>query len=295
VAKKVAKKVVKKASTNSRPRGGAKKNKKAATAKASGKSAAARTTPPKKSSARTAGTAGAKSKTPANAKSKTSANAKSKTPANAKSKTSANAKSKTSANAKGKTPANAKGKGLTQVKSKTPKAGAAAKFSAAMTAKKPASRTRPADAASETMAALAEPPPMREPLPEAQLRRAKSGLTRSEIQKYHKRLMTKRYELIGDVEALENDARTDSGDHFSPEHMADIGSNAYDQEFTLGLVESEHKLLREIDEALMRIANRTYGVCAETGEPIGKPRLDAKPWAKYSIQVAREKERLGRM
>ena len=279
MAKKVAKKVVKKASTNSRPRGGAKKNKKAATAKASGKSAAARTTPPKKSSARTAGTAGAKSKTPANAKSKTSANAK----------------SKTSANAKGKTPANAKGKGLTQVKSKTPKAGAAAKFSAAMTAKKPASRTRPADAASETMAALAEPPPMREPLPEAQLRRAKSGLTRSEIQKYHKRLMTKRYELIGDVEALENDARTDSGDHFSPEHMADIGSNAYDQEFTLGLVESEHKLLREIDEALMRIANRTYGVCAETGEPIGKPRLDAKPWAKYSIQVAREKERLGRM
>ena len=145
------------------------------------------------------------------------------------------------------------------------------------------------------MTVVDEPPPRAEPLSDAQLRRAKSGLTRSEIQEYHKHLSQKRCELIGDVEALENDARTDSGDHFSPEHMADIGSNNYDQEFTLGLVESEQRLLREIDEALARIENRTYGVCAVKGTPIGKPRLDAKPWAKYCIEVAREKERMGQM
>ena len=137
--------------------------------------------------------------------------------------------------------------------------------------------------------------PPRQPLTDAQLRKAKSGLSRADLEDYRQRLLQKRSELLGDVEALENDARTDSGDHFSPEHMADIGSNNYEQEFTLGLVESEQKLLREIDEAILRIQSRTYGVCVETGSPIGKPRLDAKPWAKYCIDVAREKERLGQL
>ena len=144
------------------------------------------------------------------------------------------------------------------------------------------------------------PPPPLEPLvepetiSEARLRRvAKEELSKAEVEQYRCLLVQKRNDLLGDVEALENDARNDSGDHFSPEHMADIGSNNYEQEFTMGLVESEQKLLREIDEALLRIENRTYGVCAQTAKPIGKVRLDAKPWAKYCIEVAREKERLG--
>lgn len=107
--------------------------------------------------------------------------------------------------------------------------------------------------------------------------------------------MAKRVEILGDVAALESDVRTDSGDHFSPEHMADVGSINYEQEFTLGLMESEQRMLQEIDEAIMRIDARTYGVCIETGKPIGKPRLDAKPWAKYCIEVAREKERTGKL
>ena len=76
-----------------------------------------------------------------------------------------------------------------------------------------------------------------------------------------------------------------------PLHMADVGSDNYEKEFTLGLVESERNLLREIDAALLRIENKTYGICAVTGTPINSARLEIKPWAKYSVEVARERER----
>ena len=168
--------------------------------------------------------------------------------------------------------------------------------------KKKAPRTPAAAAKPATRKAAAKPKPMPAPavtppdepitdvapLTDAQLRRAKSGLSRSDLQAFRQLLLHKRAEILGDVAALESDVRTDSGDHFSPEHMADVGSINYEQEFTLGLMESEQRMLREIDEAIMRINARTYGVCVETGQPIGKPRLDAKPWAKYCIEVARE-------
>jgi len=73
--------------------------------------------------------------------------------------------------------------------------------------------------------------------------------------------------------------------------MADIGTDTYDQDFNLGLAEAERRLLREIHEALERIANRTYGICIMTGKPIPKARLNAKPWARYTIEAAREIER----
>jgi DnaK suppressor protein len=73
--------------------------------------------------------------------------------------------------------------------------------------------------------------------------------------------------------------------------MADVGSDNYEQEFTLGLVESERRLLREIDDALGRIDRGIYGVCLDRGTPINKARLELQPWAKYSIEAARLREK----
>lgn len=137
-----------------------------------------------------------------------------------------------------------------------------------------------------------EPP---EPPTTAQLRKADSGLTRHEKDQYRKALMEKRAEILGDVESLKDAALSSTGNLSNmPLHMADVGSDQYEQEAMLGLVESERRLLREINEALQRLHEGTYGVCAESGKPIGKPRLDATPWAKYTIEVVREKERQGR-
>jgi len=93
-------------------------------------------------------------------------------------------------------------------------------------------------------------------------------------------------------EALRKTRQSSTGDLSNmPIHMADLGSDNFEQEFTLGLIESERQILREIDEALARIENGTYGICLATGRPISKARLKAKPWAKYCIEYAKRLER----
>ena len=71
-----------------------------------------------------------------------------------------------------------------------------------------------------------------------------------------------------------------------PIHMADIGSDNYEQEFSLGLMDSERKIVREIIAALKRIEEGTYGICEGTGQPIPKARLEGIPWTPYCVQYA---------
>ena len=131
-------------------------------------------------------------------------------------------------------------------------------------------------------------------LSEDELRKVKTGLSKKDIEHYRALLLEKRGELLGDVDSLQSDAKNDVGNLSNmPLHMADVGSDNYEQEFTLGLVEADRRLLREIDQALLRIKHGFYGVCLESGKPIARPRLDAQPWAKYCVEVAREMERRG--
>jgi DnaK suppressor protein len=110
-------------------------------------------------------------------------------------------------------------------------------------------------------------------------------------------LLEKRAEIIGDVSSMESDAlkksRLDAAGDLSsmPIHMADIGTDNYEQEFALGLLDSERKLLHEINDALMRIEDGTYGICEGTGEPIARARLEASPWSRYSVAYASKVEK----
>ena len=121
----------------------------------------------------------------------------------------------------------------------------------------------------------------------------KTKLGKKELANYHAQLLTKRAELVGDLSAMEAQAlRSGSGNpSHMPIHMADVGTDTFDQDFMLGLADTERRRLREIDVALKRIEDRTYGVCELTGKTIPKARLDAKPWARYTIESAREVER----
>lgn len=124
-------------------------------------------------------------------------------------------------------------------------------------------------------------------------KKIKSPLSKKELKYYYTLLLEKRVELIGDIDGMYNEAiRSDDADlSHMPLHMADVGSDNFEQELTLGLVESERRLLKEIENAMVRIKEGTYGICEETGVPIQKARLEAKPWAKYTIEAAREMER----
>jgi len=121
-------------------------------------------------------------------------------------------------------------------------------------------------------------------------------LTPQDLDRFREMLLAKRAQLVGDMDHMKDDAlhrsRTDAAGDLScmPIHMADIGSDNYEQEFTLGLIENEQNVLREIDEALARLDNGTFGMCLGTGKPIGKARLKLKPWAKYSIEYVRQLE-----
>lgn len=125
---------------------------------------------------------------------------------------------------------------------------------------------------------------------------ARAKLTPEEIAEFREVLLDKRAQLVGDVqqlqdEALSNNQQATAGNlSRMPIHMADIGSDNWDQEFNLVLLQNEQNLLKEIDEALARIERGTYGLCLATGRPISKTRLRATPWAKYCIEYARLKE-----
>lgn len=127
-------------------------------------------------------------------------------------------------------------------------------------------------------------------------KKVKSPFTKRQLEKYAEVLHRKRRELLGDIDSMENEAlKSDGGASSSlPQHMADQGSDSYDQTLSLDLAAADRTLLKEIDAALDRIADKTYGICAQTGKPISKERLDELPWARFSIEAARAMERHGR-
>jgi RNA polymerase-binding transcription factor DksA len=123
----------------------------------------------------------------------------------------------------------------------------------------------------------------------------KSPFGKRELDKFRALLLAKRAELLGDVEQIENDAlRSESGElsHF-PQHMADQGSDSFERSLSLDLAAVDRRLIKEIDDALQRLADGVYGLCEMTGRPIAVPRLLELPWARYSIEAAREIERRG--
>ncbi len=123
-----------------------------------------------------------------------------------------------------------------------------------------------------------------------------TGLKRDELETFRKSLLTLSARLRGDLDQMTDEAlrrtQSETSGNLSnvPLHMADLGTENYDQEFTLGLIENEQETLQLVQSALKRIDAGTFGLCDECGEPIAKPRLQALPYTKHCIQCARKLE-----
>ena len=76
-----------------------------------------------------------------------------------------------------------------------------------------------------------------------------------------------------------------------PSDMADVGTDAFEQEITLDLLGNENEVLEQIDAALKRIANGSFGKCEECGRGIAKARLDAMPYAALCVKCASRREK----
>lgn len=114
---------------------------------------------------------------------------------------------------------------------------------------------------------------------------------------YKERLLQLRARLRGDVSTMADSAlnktRSEaSGDLSSmPIHMADIGSDNFEQEFTLSLMEYDEETLGFIEEALERIENTAYGRCLECDSVIPKSRLNAIPFTPHCVHCAEKVQR----
>lgn len=76
-------------------------------------------------------------------------------------------------------------------------------------------------------------------------------------------------------------------------HMADAATDHYDRDWALGMLSAEQNSVYQIEQAIDRIHNGTYGVCELTGKPIEKGRLEAIPWTRFSAKAERELEAQG--
>jgi len=117
-----------------------------------------------------------------------------------------------------------------------------------------------------------------------------------DLQRFRKLLLEKRADLLANVTKIESEtlgkSRMESGGETSsyPEHLADLASDTYEHDFSLGLLESEKVELQEIEESLARIEDKTFGKCEMCAETIDKARLRAIPYARMCIDCQRKHE-----
>jgi DnaK suppressor protein len=119
-------------------------------------------------------------------------------------------------------------------------------------------------------------------------------MTKTAVESYRRQLIAMKKRLGAALSDLEEEALRGIGGEASggisnvPIHPADLGTDNFEEQITLGLLENEDQILTEIDDALERIDNGTFGRCENCGKEISRERLDALPYARYCVACARK-------
>lgn len=155
---------------------------------------------------------------------------------------------------------------------------------------KPAPKAAAKGPAKVAAKVAAKPAPKSEPSP-APAVKLKSPLPRAELKVFRELLVRRKRVLAGDVAGLESDAMKSGGDGSSlPVHLADLGTDNFEQDMSLGRIESESDEIQEIDEALERIVDGTFGLCETCKKKIPKERLKAIPYARLCVSCKMKEE-----
>ncbi|HTI71191.1 MAG TPA: TraR/DksA C4-type zinc finger protein [Candidatus Limnocylindria bacterium] len=110
-------------------------------------------------------------------------------------------------------------------------------------------------------------------------------------QKYYQNLLDLHERLRGQMSGLAKESQSEMENYSL--HMGDSGTDNFDRDFALSLLSSDQDAIYEIEEALKRIEKGTYGVCELTGKPIPRARLDAIPWARFTVEAQAQLEKEG--
>jgi len=114
------------------------------------------------------------------------------------------------------------------------------------------------------------------------------SLKGQKLEKFKQRLIAKRKELISEVRGSNVGSLETNTDGI--QDIADQASSAYTKEFLLSIGDAERRMLRQVDEALDKIRQDTYGLCESCGEMINERRLEALPFARLCIKCQEKEE-----
>jgi RNA polymerase-binding transcription factor DksA len=124
-------------------------------------------------------------------------------------------------------------------------------------------------------------------------------LTKVEAASYRRQLLQLANRLNGDQAQLKDEALRSTGGEAGgglsdvPLHLADLGSQGFDEDVTLDLLESEEQLIDEVNDALTRLDEGAFGRCEACCRPIPKTRLWAVPYTRYCVACARKVQEQG--
>ena len=120
-------------------------------------------------------------------------------------------------------------------------------------------------------------------------------MTKHQLKEFRERLLIERRKFAGEIKAITREAaknsRESSGDLSAYTlHMADMSGDTYERELAMNIASSEQKVLYQIDDALKRMDDGSYGTCQECSKPITLSRLKAVPYTSMCIACQRTKE-----
>lgn len=121
-------------------------------------------------------------------------------------------------------------------------------------------------------------------------KRRSAELTSQQILHFRELLEQRRHRLSSDLTLMQDEALKVTGQDNSADSVADAGTDNYEQDFTLGLIESEEALAREVDEALIRIEHNAFGVCESCETPIPLARLEILPFTRCCVDCQQKRE-----
>jgi DnaK suppressor protein len=125
----------------------------------------------------------------------------------------------------------------------------------------------------------------------------KKKFNKKELAEFRKIILKKKEDILDEIKSISEDVLKKSQKDASGDisgysyHMADVATDNYDREFSLGLASNERESLYVLDDALKRIDEGTYGICEVCKQPISKTRLKALPQASLCVKCQEKKEK----
>lgn len=125
----------------------------------------------------------------------------------------------------------------------------------------------------------------------------KKKLLKKDLAEFRKLLLKRKEEILEGIQHISDDTLKKSQKEASGDisgytyHMADVATDTYDREFSLGLASNERKIIYELDDALKKIDEGTFGVCEDCKQSISKVRLKAVPFTRLCVKCQEKREK----